>query len=163
MYFTRADSYFYFCHYLAVLSHTSLLPSSRLHKDTTLGGMCRGWSYSTSTGALFKAPKFNTAPSFNPGENTLFRIRTHVTSARITRIPPGQVTFEDHFGYLGIANLIQRNASTHIVGKKFAFKMDSCHDEVRHRTSVGADDGKMATKLVTGDSIRTRLGAEMAW
>lgn len=105
-----------------------------MHKDTgsstVLGCKYHGWSYSTSTGALIKAPKFNTVPSFNPAENSLFRIRTHVTSAGFIfvnfaanmdndegvppvpseadmplrsdpgRIPPGQVAFEDHFGDL---------------------------------------------------------------
>ncbi|KAG8778201.1 hypothetical protein FRC12_025113 [Ceratobasidium sp. 428] len=56
-----------------------------VHKDTgsstVIGCKYHGWSYSPSTGGLIKAPKFNTVPSFKPSENSLFRIRTHVTSA----------------------------------------------------------------------------------
>ncbi|KAG9091721.1 hypothetical protein FRC07_011796, partial [Ceratobasidium sp. 392] len=56
-----------------------------VHKDTgsstVIGCKYHGWSYSPSTGSLIKAPKFNTVPTFKPSENSLFRIRTHVTSA----------------------------------------------------------------------------------
>ncbi|QRV81403.1 choline monooxygenase [Ceratobasidium sp. AG-Ba] len=55
-----------------------------VHKDTgsstVIGCKYHGWSYSPSTGALIKAPKFNMVPTFKPAENSLFRIRTHVTS-----------------------------------------------------------------------------------
>ncbi|ELU37059.1 Rieske [2Fe-2S] domain-containing protein [Rhizoctonia solani AG-1 IA] len=98
--------------------------------STVIGCKYHGWSYSSSTGALIKAPKFNNVPSFKPSENGLFRIRTHVTSAGFifinfaanidnddgvppvpteadmilrsdpSRIPPGQLTFEEHFGDL---------------------------------------------------------------
>ncbi|KAG8740233.1 hypothetical protein FRC10_004573 [Ceratobasidium sp. 414] len=56
-----------------------------VHKETgsstVIGCKYHGWSYSPSTGSLIKAPKFNTVPTFKPSENSLFRIRTHVTSA----------------------------------------------------------------------------------
>ncbi|KAH7325227.1 hypothetical protein B0J17DRAFT_723245 [Rhizoctonia solani] len=98
--------------------------------STVIGCKYHGWSYSPSTGALIKAPKFNTVPTFKPSENSLFRIRTHVTSAGFifvnfaanidddegvppvpteadmplrsdpSRVPPGQLTFEEHFGDL---------------------------------------------------------------
>ncbi|KAF8675690.1 hypothetical protein RHS04_06619 [Rhizoctonia solani] len=118
--------------------------------STVIGCKYHGWSYSSSTGALIKAPKFNNVPSFKPSENGLFRIRTHVTSAGFifinfaanidnddgvppvpteadmilrsdpSRIPPGQLTFEEHFGDLTLMDGYQECYHCNIAHPGFA-------------------------------------------
>jgi phenylpropionate dioxygenase-like ring-hydroxylating dioxygenase large terminal subunit len=76
-----------------------------------LGCKYHGWSYNT-TGALTKAPQFDTVAGFDPAQNSLYPIAVHVTEPGgfvFVNMDNGRngepVKFEDWFGDLEKAQL----------------------------------------------------------
>ncbi|KAF8320727.1 Rieske [2Fe-2S] domain protein [Clavulina sp. PMI_390] len=79
-----------------------------VHKETgsslVLGCKYHGWSYSSSTGALIKAPQFTSSegsPLLDKEANGLFKLHVHVTDSGFIFINfKHTVRFEEHFGAL---------------------------------------------------------------